>query len=873
MVSPLSGEGPAEATAPRFTIISAVYNVERYLDEFIASIEAQTFGLGRLEVVMVDDGSTDGSLARIRAWQDRRPELVRVLSKPNGGQGSARNLGLEHARGEWVVFTDPDDRLADKYFSRVDAFLVDEPDVDLIATRLVMLDDETGEVTRTHPLRSMFRDGDVARRLTESIDFFAGSAPSAFFRRDRLLALGLRFDDRVRPNFEDGHFTSLYLLGVDDPVVGFVASARYLYRRRSDGSSTLQGSLQDAGRYTNVLRHGYLDVLSRAAEKYGVAPGWLQAFVIYDVSWYFSSDERHGGVHSGRGAIADQFHELMRQIVAYLDPAVIRDFTVRSLKPEWRYILLHGYGDDSWHQETARVTAYDEGRGLVRLSYFFTGEQPEERLLIRGRDADPFSAKVRDVISHGRVLLHERILWVSTRGNVRLALNGRDATLQARPPEAVQRSLSPTRLKRDARREPGVVEKPELEPEQRRLLRLASSWPVRRLFADAWVLMDRLHDADDSGEHLFRYLCARQPDVNAWFVVEKDTPDWRRLKKDGFRRVVPFGSLRWKLLMLNARHLISSHVDEAVVRPADLDFVDPPWRFTFLQHGVIKDDLSAWLNRKPIDVFVTSTKAEFDSIVGDHTPYVFTSKETVLTGLPRFDLLHQAGKEVAPEGRDLVLIAPTWRNWLLPPLEPGSQRRPEFGPEFFESEYLARWMQALADPEIEEACRRTGRTLGFLPHPNLQDALSDTPVPAHVQRLGFVDTDVRRLFARAALLVTDYSSMAFNAAYLDRPVVYYQFDRDRVSSGDHVGRTGYFDYERDGFGPVATTHEELVAAVVAALERGPEPAPAYAARIADTFPLRDGRCCARVTRAIRGLDSPAPLKRSSAAMVTVDKTP
>jgi len=209
---------------------------------------------------------------------------------------------------------------------------------------------------------------------------------------------------------------------------------------------------------------------------------------------------------------------------------------------------------------------------------------------------------------------------------------------------------------------------------------------------------------------------------------------------------------------------------------------------------------------------------------------------------------------------------------LLPPLEPGSQRRPEFGPEFFESEYLARWMQALADPEIEEACRRTGRTLGFLPHPNLQDALSDTPVPAHVQRLGFVDTDVRRLFARAALLVTDYSSMAFNAAYLDRPVVYYQFDRDRVSSGDHVGRTGYFDYERDGFGPVTTTHEELVAAVVAALERGPEPAPAYAARITDTFPLRDGQCCARVTRAIRDLDRPVPPQRSSATMVPADET-
>jgi hypothetical protein len=71
---------------------------------------------------------------------------------------------------------------------------------------------------------------------------------------------------------------------------------------------------------------------------------------------------------------------------------------------------------------------------------------------------------------------------------------------------------------------------------------------------------------------------------------------------------------------------------------------------------------------------------------------------------------------------------------------------------------------------------------------------------------------------------------------------------------------------------VATTHEELVAAVVAALERGPEPAPAYAARIAETFPLRDGQCCARVTRAIRDLDRPAPLEPASPTMVAVDET-
>src|ERR1051325_4867859 len=85
---------------PRFTVASAVYDVAPYLPQFIASIEGQDFDLGRVEVVMVDDGSTDESLAVLEEWAMRRPELVRVLSQQNAGQGAARNAGLALARGE-----------------------------------------------------------------------------------------------------------------------------------------------------------------------------------------------------------------------------------------------------------------------------------------------------------------------------------------------------------------------------------------------------------------------------------------------------------------------------------------------------------------------------------------------------------------------------------------------------------------------------------------------------------------------------------------------------------------------------------------------------------------------------------------------------
>jgi CDP-glycerol glycerophosphotransferase (TagB/SpsB family) len=290
---------------------------------------------------------------------------------------------------------------------------------------------------------------------------------------------------------------------------------------------------------------------------------------------------------------------------------------------------------------------------------------------------------------------------------------------------------------------------------------------------------------------------------------------------------------------------------------------------------VIKDDLSSWLGRKQIDLFVTSTSQEHASIAGDHTTYPFTTKETVLTGLPRFDKLLEAKRDTPPEQQDLVLMVPTWRRWLLPPLQEGTQRRDGVDPGFFESDFLRQWLGLLRSPELARVCEEQGLTIGFLPHPNLQPVLPSIDLPDHVRAFSF-DSNVRKLFARSAVLVTDYSSVAFNAAYLERPVVYYQFDADRVLGGDHVGRGGYFSYPRDGFGPVTGNLEDAIREIVGTIRAGRSPSPAYLQRIDDAFPERDGKCCARVTKAI--MASTKPLSRNRAAVpvptpVTVPTSP
>ena len=88
------------------SVIVPVYNTEKYLDRCIQSILAQTYS--NFELLLVDDGSTDssGAICDKYAEQDSR---VRVFHKVNGGASTARNMGLDNAKGEWIAFVDSDD--------------------------------------------------------------------------------------------------------------------------------------------------------------------------------------------------------------------------------------------------------------------------------------------------------------------------------------------------------------------------------------------------------------------------------------------------------------------------------------------------------------------------------------------------------------------------------------------------------------------------------------------------------------------------------------------------------------------------------------------------------------------------------------------
>lgn len=113
-----------------FSIIIPLYNKENHIEQTLKSVMSQTFN--DFEIVIINDGSTDNSVLKVKQFEDDR---IKLFSKENGGASSARNLGLEKASGSLIAFLDADDIWEDNHLSELHRLTVDFPECGLYASR------------------------------------------------------------------------------------------------------------------------------------------------------------------------------------------------------------------------------------------------------------------------------------------------------------------------------------------------------------------------------------------------------------------------------------------------------------------------------------------------------------------------------------------------------------------------------------------------------------------------------------------------------------------------------------------------------------------------------------------------------------------
>lgn len=840
--------------ARRYSVVSAVYDVAPFLDRFLRSLVRQSVDFDRhIEVILVDDGSRDRSAEIIARWQSAHPRSIHYIRKENGGQASARNLGLEHATGDWITFIDPDDFVDERYFQRVDALLSRPEAREVVLVACKLLYHREGKVADGHALRSQFDAGDAIVPVGPHSSHVQLSAASAFFRRDLLSSPRRRFDEELRPVFEDGQFTGQYLMDNPGGTIGICARAKYFYSRRDDGSSAVDTSWTHPGRFGTVIERGYLDLLRASARSSpdGRAARWVQRTVLYELCWHFVVVVAHAERLSFlTPQEIERYSALIHECFAHIEETTIVEFDLPGCSYDRRVAMLAAFKSGRVSAPQVFIDRFHDGNGSFRLRSFHPDAEGRAIVRLDGVRVAPTADKLRTHDFVGEPFINERIAWIpcwDRRATLTVEIDGIDAEIHL-PRGGTALRTSVREVAAALSREPRLDAAPWYD---RMEYRLATSPIVRRRYADCLIFMDRDSQADDNAEHLYRYVLRNHPDTRAYFVLRRESRDWDRLCREGFR-LIPFGSIEHRVALINARHLISSHADHYVLGYPTLRHRRTLHRsrFTFLQHGVIKDDLSHWLNAKTIDCFVTASPAERRSIIDEGSPYRFSAQEVVLTGLPRHDALG-AGN---PRADRCLLIMPTWRQWLVGPTIGKSAVRAE-NPVFFESEFAQRWREFLHSPRLRALVTAHGYRVQFFPHANLDAYLDWFDAPSYIETLSNGrGASIQEVFRAAALMITDYSSAAFDLAYLRRSVLYYQFDRELVFGGEHTTKKGYYDYDRDGFGPVCSDQEGLMMELECLLNREAKPTPAHLARMENTFAYRDGQSCRRTFDAILALD-------------------
>ena len=875
-----------------FSVIIPFHNDEGCLAETLESLISQTLSFREnIQVILVDSGSEDGTREIADKYQSRFPDNIMILTAEEAGcPASARNQGLRSADGKYISFTDADDLWSPGAFEKAAEVLDAEESVDLAAARIRYFDGMEGFLYEDEQ-----EEPDRIVSINEEPDLVQIHANAVLYRAAALK--GLSFDPAVT-GWEGALFLSGCMARNDRYAI--IYSETYNYRIRMDNGNLSRQYDRHPGYFMEDPQRCIGGILSAGRGEDGSVSPYFQRAAMTLISRRL--EEKSFGVLSD-GELG-RYKEALKELIQDIDDSVIlsqrglsrarRFYALRlkngGLAPE-RFSVIENrlaFDGKELFSLTGRAstdieimdvvgdTVIIEGRTTIpvldeEISFFFRSEdgtvwecgnfpkydypvyslgdtvyvQRGFRLEIPvkktikmnvfiGFRGEEFKSRIR--YGHWSRLSNEIQNLYYTKNGICIRRKEKMLILDTDPPvkvmnKALEEELSET-----------------CTPAQ---IRLRDQVKKARRFRlkPVWLFADRISTASENGEYFYDFVRDHYGrKVKMYYALSRESSDYERMKKKA--NVIDFESEEFKVIYLSADKYVSSHSTELVIRPKGTEaecFRDlyPP--LVYLQHGVLEKDLSKLQNklRRNARIFVCSAPDEYRGLLDGN--YGYTEREVKLTGLARHDLITD---QIGQTG-NRVIIAPTWRKNISSRLDPVKGGR-TYNPDFIHSGFYRFYQDLMSDPRILSEMRQRGYTGVLKLHPYMAKQKED-----------FQENDVFRVltesatyaeqFRGSALLITDYSSIAFEYAYVKRPVIYTQYDKDTFYQ-EHIYDQGYFDYERDGFGPVCYDYESTVEAILQMLRNSCAVEEVYQQRRDRFFPFSDGKNGERIYQEILRID-------------------
>ena len=873
--------------------IIPAYNAARYLPDAINSVVNQDIGFEHINLVVVNDGSTDNTEEIIEAYKYFYPDIVH-LKQENQGVSVARNAGIEfcnnYSTAPYTCFLDADDKYDLQHMSILTAFLekhspegeLSSPDAAFIPIYLF---------ERETDIHYAYRG--IDRGKTRVIDLnvedaFFCHVNAGMFKSSAIA--DIRFNEMLSIS-EDADFILKVLLKTY-LVAWHNEKTVYHLRKRADESSVIDNADSNPALYERIsyYRQEFEDYINTK----GAIPRVVQVSRLYDIHWFRqpkSNPQEYDFDFDTIKAIEDVEYiikciddDLLEQgyipywYRAYFKKIKYGDIHVRSVSNEIepRYCV----GDHPLETIAGDVPVQfvtQKGNNL-HIRGFFVKPLYDGLQLVALYEGREIQAKVTpSVFNDKKQFLGTPIFpAVDFEFNIDIKRIKGDYTRSLEFYFVYNNRYSPARLthmwssrfyydnrffigdkvivqtseakhvlrvnvlSKDYLNQVVLSEINNYEDEflVQKYIEYFEEYRKKRI----WIFIDRHNRIDDNAEALFRYCCNIDDGIEKFMVI----PDGSYYKNfEGVNpNIIIYGSFEYKLLLLFAEKCISSttfydyNVATNIPKHKFRKIVDTFSNFeeVFLQHGITQNIgvFKNYLNntRRDLTLFCAASRKEYQSILKNSG---FTNEQVKLTGFPRYDLL-------ANNPQKIITLAFSWRASL------GDEHERAYNPYFKKTSYFKMFNDFITDERLLNAMKEHGYRFVIKLHPELYVQKGDFDFLENVE---VVEDEIkyRELFEISSVMITDYSSVVFDFAYLKKPIIYYQDVASPSCYGDEdKGET--FDYLEDGFGEVVESKDACVDKLIEYINNNCEMEEKYVKRTEKFFAFYDRKNGKRVYKEI-----------------------
>lgn len=854
----------------RVSVIVPIYNGSEYLKKCLDSLLRQTIGNNQMEVLLINDGSTDES-ERICQEYTRFYKNFKYFYKENEGLSATRNYGLRRANGKYIAYLDCDDMYSKETLKNVcDFFDMHYEEIDEITIPIVRY--KNG---KTLPMHYRYKY-ETKTGIYDLDEFPFVSQTTINIIVKNLLEDNIFFDETPNFRHEDQAYNNEILM--KKRKIGFVEEAEYKYNRDNDTG------IVNTFMYPYYIFETTMAYYERLFSEYNEVPRYIQALFVHDLVWKLKDDKLlpfHYETNDFNNAMArirnllskvdvdiitshpsmNNFHAQYwlglknnayplvvatdKSTAIYVDNKKIysRDYfeiimhKIRVCNNKFRMLAFVKSPVYNWVKDEAHVWVVENDTNKRKLEVFPSVHSYFQNTFVKTNNFWTFDYEI-DLTGCSNFEFYfeielDGIIYPTKYWFMPVAVFGNDNSITQYVRENYSISVQD---KRNIRLEK-IDDNMKTHIENKNSKRFEKDSYVTKMRQESiaykkehrvWLYYDAYTVEKDNGYFQFANDIKHNDGIEKYYVV---TNKKIYEENDNLEHFVEFGSEQHKLLYLAAERVFTAYYGFSPISPflaetneaKYIDLID--FKTIYLQHGVLHAALRTFnsVERCRAEQIVVSSQFEVENYKKN---YHYKDSDLITTGMARYDHINRE-----TSAKRQILYAPSWRKYLT--YSPKASNWQLQTDKLVKSDYFNGILAFLNNEKLSDYLEKNDLELHVKLHPIIAEQGSEL-VSVSCDRIKILNCDVKVKVEEYCAFITDFSSYVFDYACLNRPIMYYVTDYEQFKSGMNHYKELDLPFDK-AFGPLFVKDDDVIKYLNCISERKFEPEDLYYQRMKDFF--------------------------------------